>query len=207
MKRTATGPVGQRRQDRVERAAPVVEGEELARAGPSRARRAAACGRGRGRRRATRRARRRAARAGGRGRRRAPAASTRPPRAPRRADERRRRAGAGAARCTASAPRPASPSATQRPRLVGRAQELHGLHVVVGEGRRAAQRRALGEAGDITSRPSEHQRQEERRVARAPRPGERAQAQRGDAPASPATTGASPRRRPRRPGRTRSVPV
>ena len=65
----------------------------------------------------------------------------------------------------------------ERPRLVRRAQEADGLRVVVGEGRGAAQRRPLGEADEHHQQAEEDEGEEERRVARAPRPGERPQAQ------------------------------
>ena len=186
------GPVGQRRQDRVVGPAPVVEGEELAgqdHGAPAARQRAVEVVGGV----APRRGHAvRAARAGGRGRRRAPAASTRaPPAPPRRRAPAARRRGRSAQHGQRAEAR--EPERHQRPRLVGRAQEAHGLHVVVGEGRRAAQRRPLGEADEHHEQAEEHQREEERRVARAPRPRERPQAQRGDARASRATTGASPR--------------
>ena len=63
----------------------------------------------------------------------------------------------------------------QRPRLVGRAQELQRRDVVVGEVHRAPQRRPLREAGDHHHEPGEREHEQKRGCPRAPQQRERAE--------------------------------
>ena len=63
----------------------------------------------------------------------------------------------------------------QRPRLVGRAQELQRRDVVVGEVHRAPQRRPLREARDHHHEPGEREHEQERGRPRAPQQRERAE--------------------------------
>ncbi len=180
-------PVGERREDRVDRAAPAVEGEQLsgkhhgarlARQGAIEVVPGVAPGRGHAlpqqllvqrvaaHQRPGRRHEQGQAGAGERD----PGhpAPGRPPRRHPPPQSRR-----------AETAQPGEAESHERPGLVGRAQEVRGLDVVVGEVQRAAQRGPLGKADGHHERPGEHESEEERAVALPARAGEAAEREGG----------------------------